>query len=144
MSYIERIAEAQGFRCFYCEHLMYRYKKQPLPPDTLTKDHYIPRSEGGVTHPDNMVAACSQCNNLRGDVSIEVFYNLQQKWFKKNPYLWIRWHRLTRHELYDLKLQCLRVHERRLRGKARRNILYAYRHVDFSLREERLLARTPA
>ncbi len=123
---------------------MFRYKKQPLPPDTLTKDHFIPRSEGGQTAPSNMVTACSQCNSLRGNIAAEVFYYLLQKWFKKNPFLWIRWHRLSREELYDLKLICIRVHKRRLRGKARHHIAYAYRHFAFVHREKRLLAHTPA
>jgi hypothetical protein len=123
---------------------MYRYKTQPLPPDALTKDHFVPRSEGGITAPSNMVAACSQCNNLRGDVSAEAFYNILQKLFKKQPFLWIRWHSLSRDELYDLKLRCMRTHERRLRGKALRHPRYAYQHADFSQREARLLMRIPA
>ncbi|MFT5849783.1 MAG: hypothetical protein ACI9H6_000602 [Patiriisocius sp.] len=144
MSYILRISKEQNNLCYYCEHPMFRYRKQPLPSDALTKDHFIPRSEGGETSSENMVAACSQCNNLRGDIDAETFYNLMQKWFRKNPFLWIRWHNLSRDELYDLKLICARVHERRLRGKARHHLIYAYKHFAFVRREKRLLARIPA
>ncbi len=69
----------------------------------------------------------------------EAFYNLMQKWFKKNPYLWIRWHTISRDELYDLKLHCLQVHERQLRGKAKRYIAFAYRHFEFTFRERQRL-----
>lgn len=144
MSYIQRIAAEQNYLCYYCKHPMFRYRKQPLPSDALTKDHVVPRSEGGITAPSNMVAACSQCNNLRGDIAAEAFYNLMQKWFKRNPFLWIRWHNLSRSELYDLKLRCIRVQEQRLRGKAQHYPRYAFQHFDYVRREERMLARIPA
>ncbi len=32
-----------------------------------TVDHIIPRSKGGTDHPDNLVAACSQCNYSKHD-----------------------------------------------------------------------------
>ena len=40
-----------GFRCQYCG-----------AGDDLTFDHVVPRSRGGRTRWDNVVAACAQCN----------------------------------------------------------------------------------
>ncbi|MBI1340081.1 HNH endonuclease [bacterium] len=44
-----------GFRCVYCEST-----------EDLTFDHVIPRSRGGRTSWDNIVAACSPCNLRKG------------------------------------------------------------------------------
>jgi 5-methylcytosine-specific restriction endonuclease McrA len=37
------------------------------PAHELTLDHVIPRSRGGRTDWDNLVACCHRCNNLKGD-----------------------------------------------------------------------------
>ncbi len=44
------------FSCQYC-----------LAREDLTFDHVIPRSKGGMTTWDNVVAACSPCNLRKGD-----------------------------------------------------------------------------
>jgi 5-methylcytosine-specific restriction endonuclease McrA len=38
-----------------------------FPAHELTLDHLIPRSRGGHTDWDNLVACCHKCNNLKGD-----------------------------------------------------------------------------
>ncbi len=38
-----------------------------FPAHELTLDHVIPRSRGGHTDWDNLVACCHKCNNLKGD-----------------------------------------------------------------------------
>ncbi len=38
-----------------------------LPAAELTLDHVIPRSRGGHTDWDNLVACCHPCNNRKGD-----------------------------------------------------------------------------
>ncbi len=38
-----------------------------LPAHALTLDHVIPRSRGGHTDWDNLVACCHTCNNQKGD-----------------------------------------------------------------------------
>lgn len=142
MSYIERIAAAQGHLCFYCGHRMFRHQHidgEPTPADAITKDHITPRVYGGATTTDNLVAACRLCNNLRGEMDAEAFANLLKKWFKRDPYLWIRWHTISYEEFYELKRQCSIVYARQLCGLARRYIDYAYRHIDFLWRERHRL-----
>lgn len=58
------------------------------------------------------------------------FYNLMQKWFKRDSALHERWHRISREELAALKIQCIRVHERQLCGLAKRYVEMAFRHFD--------------
>ncbi len=38
-----------------------------LAASELTLDHVVPRSRGGRTDWDNLVACCHRCNNLKGD-----------------------------------------------------------------------------
>lgn len=38
-----------------------------LPASELTLDHVVPRSRGGHTDWDNLVACCHSCNNRKGD-----------------------------------------------------------------------------
>ena len=47
-----------GFTCQYC--------KTRLPSESLTFDHVIPRSRGGVSSWSNVVTACQDCNLLKG------------------------------------------------------------------------------
>jgi hypothetical protein len=144
MSYILRIAEAQNHRCCYCGHRMIRhthYNGVPTPRDALIKDHLEPRTYGGPTEINNIIAACCQCNNLRGEMEALAFHNLMQKWFKRDATLRGRWHMVTREELYTLKLQCIKVHERQLNGLARKYIEYAFRHVIFSYQRRTQLER---
>jgi 5-methylcytosine-specific restriction endonuclease McrA len=46
------------FTCQYCA--------QEFPAEMLTFDHVIPRSRGGRTTWENVVAACAQCNHVKG------------------------------------------------------------------------------
>lgn len=47
-----------GHRCQYCG--------QSLPPSQLSLDHVVPRSRGGPTTWDNVVASCVGCNTKKG------------------------------------------------------------------------------
>lgn len=145
MSHILRIAEAQNYRCCYCGHPMLRHQHidgKSTPRNAMTKDHVEPRAYGGETNTNNLVAACCQCNCLRGEIEAVAFYNLMQKWFKRDASLLIRWHQLSQQELFELKVQCIQVHERQLKGLAVKYIEYAFRHVVFTHQRRRQLAHT--
>jgi 5-methylcytosine-specific restriction endonuclease McrA len=45
-----------------CQYCLVR-----LPLRSLTLDHVIPKSRGGSSTWDNLVAACYACNNFKGD-----------------------------------------------------------------------------
>ena len=45
--------------CQYCERI--------LPSAELTLDHVTPRSRGGDSNWENLVACCHRCNNRKGD-----------------------------------------------------------------------------
>ncbi|MBM2576033.1 HNH endonuclease [Jannaschia sp. Os4] len=60
---------AQGGLCHYCGLPMWE-GGSPAPtgcPPGLqcTAEHLLPRSEGGTSAPDNIVAACLHCNRTR-------------------------------------------------------------------------------
>ena len=48
-----------GRRCVYCA--------TPLTPESATIDHVLPLSRGGTHAPGNLVVACHDCNQLKGD-----------------------------------------------------------------------------
>jgi 5-methylcytosine-specific restriction endonuclease McrA len=49
------------FHCLYCG--------SKFAPSDLTFDHVIPRSKGGVTSWENVVAACSRCNVAKANLT---------------------------------------------------------------------------
>ena len=48
-----------GGKCQYCG--------RALPAGSLTMDHVVPRSRGGGSTWENLVASCFGCNNVKGD-----------------------------------------------------------------------------
>jgi 5-methylcytosine-specific restriction endonuclease McrA len=49
------------------DHYTCQFCGRAFPAHELTLDHVIPRSRGGQTDWDNLVACCHQCNNRKGD-----------------------------------------------------------------------------
>ena len=55
------------FNVFLRDRFTCQYCGQRFPTHELTFDHVIPRSKGGATTWDNVVAACSCCNLAKGN-----------------------------------------------------------------------------
>jgi 5-methylcytosine-specific restriction endonuclease McrA len=49
------------------DHNTCQYCLRVFPPQELTLDHIVPRSQGGDSSWDNLVACCRACNNRKGD-----------------------------------------------------------------------------
>jgi hypothetical protein len=134
MGKIHHLSECQNHRCCYCGHPMIDIEIHHLPTiphNAMTKEHVEPKSYGGIANRENLVAACSLCNYLRGNMDYVAFSNLVQKWFRRDKTLKARWHQLTREERYFFKQICLVTQERQLRGLASKHALYAERHTIF-------------
>lgn len=54
--YRQQVFTRDGFKCVYCGS-----------PENLVLDHVIPKSRGGSDKPENLAAACSQCNRDKSD-----------------------------------------------------------------------------
>lgn len=52
-----------GYRCQYCA----RHRGDLRGREFLTRDHVVPISRGGANDWGNVVAACSPCNNRKGN-----------------------------------------------------------------------------
>lgn len=52
--------------CQYCN----RHKKNLREGETLTRDHVLPRAKGGRDIWENVVTACSTCNNKKADKTL--------------------------------------------------------------------------
>lgn len=48
-----------------------QYCAKVLPASELTLDHVVPRSQGGKSTWENLVACCHSCNNRKGDRKVE-------------------------------------------------------------------------
>ncbi|MGB7214007.1 MAG: HNH endonuclease, partial [Gammaproteobacteria bacterium] len=53
-----------GYRCQYCG----RHRSELRGREFLTRDHVIPLSRGGDNSWENVVSACSPCNNRKGNL----------------------------------------------------------------------------
>ena len=56
------------FNVFLRDRFSCQYCGEPFPSHDLTFDHVVPRSKGGLTSWENVVAACSSCNLRKGDL----------------------------------------------------------------------------
>ncbi len=88
-----------GRRCVYCSTI--------LGLDITTLDHVFPLSRGGTNAPGNLVAACQQCNQLKGSL-------LPQEFFARYPWAGANFIRYAR------------VVHRTLKRGARRAVSLAY------------------
>ncbi len=55
------------FNVFLRDRFTCQYCGQGSPTEELTFDHLVPRSRGGFTTWENVVAACIACNRAKGD-----------------------------------------------------------------------------
>lgn len=58
------LASAQGWLCAYCKEPMH---ESPKKDNGATLDHFVARSRGGLNRVDNLVVACSLCNQDKAD-----------------------------------------------------------------------------
>jgi 5-methylcytosine-specific restriction endonuclease McrA len=52
-----------NYTCQYC----LRHRNELTPKEFLTRDHIVPESRGGSSTWENLVTACSTCNNKKGN-----------------------------------------------------------------------------
>ena len=136
MKNLHQLSEPQNHRCCYCGHRMIdieRHHLPTLPHNATTKEHIHPKSYGGAAKVENLVAACSLCNYLRGNMDYIAFTNLIKKWFRRHPDLRSRWHDLSRTERRFYKNICLDTQRRQLRGLSIKYQLYAERYDRFMI-----------
>lgn len=68
LSFRKKILDHWDFTCAYCG----------APADTL--DHVIPRSKGGLTTSENLVACCAKCNRDKGSEEWTEWYRSKNYW----------------------------------------------------------------
>lgn len=68
-----RLSEAQNWKCCWCGCDTTDERKKS---NSSTIEHMLPKSLGGSDDWDNLAMACNKCNNKRGNVPVEEFYNV--------------------------------------------------------------------
>ena len=69
---LHRLMSLQDCSCFYCRRTM-STDAGIRKTHRATIDHKVLQSKGGTCSMSNIVAACSECNGLRGDMEFERF-----------------------------------------------------------------------
>lgn len=64
------LSESQNHKCCWCG---IRMIDEPGHKKSSTIEHVVPRSEGGLNHPDNYAVACNRCNQERGTQDAELY-----------------------------------------------------------------------
>jgi 5-methylcytosine-specific restriction endonuclease McrA len=77
----KNILRRDGYKCGYCGR----------GDITLTVDHIVPKAQGGVDAWENLVTACTVCNNKKGDrTPEEAQMRLLNKPFKPSHIMFIK------------------------------------------------------
>lgn len=66
-----RIAERQGWKCYYCQRAM---RRSVGYPDSATIDHKKPTHRGGDDAAANLCACCWRCNQVKGSMTAPEFF----------------------------------------------------------------------
>lgn len=68
-------------KCFYCECVCSPRRPAAgyIDPRMGTIDHIIPRSRGGNNRLTNLVLACFECNNSRGNADAYAFMVIRKR-----------------------------------------------------------------
>lgn len=76
----QRLWVAQDGKCHYCERetILPKQGMKNSGGQLATLDHIITQTEGGTDSLNNMVIACSDCNNKRGDLPYEYFVHIMK------------------------------------------------------------------
>lgn len=74
----QKLWVAQDGKCHYCstETVLPKQGSTNRANNVATLDHIITQTEGGTDSLNNMVMACSDCNNKRGDLPYDYFVEL--------------------------------------------------------------------
>lgn len=67
---VERLMVEQAGKCFYCGQGMTWHSRAK---NRVTADHKLPLSRGGADAEHNIVAACAQCNFMKGRLDQDQF-----------------------------------------------------------------------
>jgi len=78
---VKKMFDAQNGNCGYCGVPMFIKSEVPLQYYNANKkmvatfEHITPRSKGGYYTLENGAACCNQCNTMRGNMPLEVFFD---------------------------------------------------------------------
>lgn len=66
------VFEDDEFTCYICEDVL-SIETPPNDPKSLSIDHVIPLSRGGIDERDNVRTCCLKCNNEKGSMLLEEY-----------------------------------------------------------------------
>ena len=66
----EKLRKRQRNKCYWCGEQM---NNRQYDRREITLDHIVPKSKGGLAVRENLVAACRECNERRGNMDATDF-----------------------------------------------------------------------
>ena len=74
------LMERHHRRCHWCKRVCRDLRKAngPFPRDMATEDHIILKSDGGSDKLENLVLACHECNERRGNIDAGLFATIMR------------------------------------------------------------------
>lgn len=100
------LCELQGWKCFYCTRDIFLTGRHRDANAAATTDHRVPMAAGGDNRRSNLVASCRECNNNKGDMSVDEYREILPGILEKRE--------ATRRLRYERRLA--RKNERKLEG----------------------------
>lgn len=114
----------QNHRCCYCSNGMTYHNfnlRGPIPRNAMTRDHVIPKSYGGTGYYQNIVIACRQCNEIRGNLHAHVFHRLMEEWKKRDVDFIPSWYYFSKQHLWRYKMEVLLYQNLHLKSHRKRS-----------------------
>ena len=126
----------QNGKCFYCDFDMYektledhiefdkrlgiydqigRYRRRVRKFRRCTIEHLLKAADGGFIQVDNIVAACSQCNSIRKDRTVEEHKAYIQSLLNSPyniPFLYVEKHNSSQMQWMQIMKRSLRKNEK--------------------------------
>lgn len=89
-SLLDRLIISQRGRCVFCGRIVPKgefSRGGRKRTRYATREHIVPRSQGGTNEWTNMTMSCNICNNMRGDMPFSMFLKItapERMWVLKH------------------------------------------------------------
>lgn len=104
---VNQLAANQDWKCCYCGcQMQLKTLRSSRKRNSATLEHIVLRTEGGQNVRSNMMAACNQCNGLRGQAEY-IAFKLVMNVVRQIPQIMNNWYTSSDHEFKVIRHEIL-------------------------------------